>query len=241
MNKTILTATLAALTVSTAPVAFPGEGGVEEKADTGTTTSEWKAAGVFTTSAVAGLAAAGPAGMIIGALGGAYLGEQVKKADQLDQSELQRAEYEMQLSQLKTQLANADVKVGKLSQLALDKLEFQVLFHTGADQLTERGQARVTALADFLREQDGLTVRLTGHADPRGTDEYNNVLSQHRALTIEQSLIEEGIEPYRIERRSFGSLQSTAMKGNHEHYAMERRVDIEIINPALASGVVQAH
>jgi outer membrane protein OmpA-like peptidoglycan-associated protein len=205
------------------------------------TTTGLKQGTVFSTSAVVGAAAGGPLGFVLGALGGAYLGEQIKKADQSKLTELELAEQKMHVAELRTQLARADAKVGELSQLALDTLEFQVLFHTGADQLTERGEARVSALAKFLKKHPGLSVRLTGYADPRGTDEYNNVLSEYRARSVEDVLHELGIEGYRIERRSFGADKSTASRGDHEAYAMERRVDIEIFNPMVADTLVQAH
>ena len=148
---------------------------------------------------------------------------------------------EQQIAELKTRIARADAEIGELSQLALDKLEFQVLFHTGADQLTNRGQARVAALASFLQQHPGLSVRLTGHADPRGTDEYNNVLSDERALSVQKSLEAAGISEYRIERRAFGSLESSSQKGDFEAYAMDRRVEIEIFNPVINPSLVQAH
>ena len=210
-------------------------------ASAGETATGLKQGAIFTTSTIAGAAAAGPVGFILGALGGAYLGEQVKKADQAELTELELAEHKMQVAQLQTQLAQADSKVGELSQLALDKLEFQVLFHTGADQLTERAQARVAALADFLRQHPGLSVRLTGFADPRGTDEYNNVLSDHRARAVQDALQALGVEDYRIARQAFGADRSMAPKGDYEAYAMERRVDIEIFDPAMGDSLVQAH
>lgn len=210
-------------------------------ASAGETATGLKQGAIFTTSSIVGAAAAGPVGFILGALGGAYLGEQVKKADHAEVTELELAEHKMQVAQLQTQLAQADSKVGELSQLALDKLEFQVLFHTGADQLTDRAEARVTALADFLRQHPGLSVRLTGFADPRGTDEYNNVLSDHRARAVQDALRDLGVEDYRIARQAFGSDRSMAPKGDYEAYAMERRVDIEIFDPAMRDSVVQAH
>lgn len=210
-------------------------------ASAGETTTGLKQGAVFSTSAVVGAAAGGPLGFVIGALGGAYLGEQIRKADQSDVTELELAEQKMRVSELRTRLARADAKVGELSQLAMDTLEFQVLFHTGADQLTERGEARVAALANFLNKHPNLSVKLTGYADPRGTDEYNNVLAEYRARSVEDALIELGIDSYRIERQSFGADKSIAPKGDHEAYAMERRVDIEIFNPVMAENLVQAH
>ncbi|MEX1032341.1 MAG: OmpA family protein [Cellvibrionaceae bacterium] len=230
MKKLLLITSIALASTSATVPATAGE-----KATT------LKQGAVFSTAAITGAVAGGPLGFILGAIGGAYLGEQIKTADNAQFTELELAENKMQVAELQTQLAQADAKVGKLSQLALDKLEFQILFHTGADQLTERGEARVGALAKFLQQHPGLSVRLTGYADPRGTDEYNNVLSDHRAQAVQAALKNAGVDNYRIERRAFGADKSMAPKGDYEAYAMERRVDIEIFNPLVANSLVQAH
>ena len=229
--KTIAIATTIALaTTGATQIATAAEGKTKRKQEA-----------VVLTSAFVGAAAGGPVGFILGALGGGFMAGEIEQADQLESTELQLAEKQMQIAQLQTQLASADSKVGELSQLALDKLEFQVMFHTGADQLTERGEARIQALAQFLHAHPGLSIRLTGHADPRGTDEYNNVLSDQRALTVQTALESQGIDNYRIERRAFGSDKSGSIKGDYEAYAMDRRVDIEIYNPMIVSSLVQAH
>ena len=231
VKKLILTSSLAAAAVATAPATL---------AETSGKTAA-KQGIVFSTATIAGAALGGPLGMVVGALGGAYMGEHIEKADTAKQTELALAESKMQVAELQVQLARADAQVGELSSLALDKLEFQVLFHTGADQLTERGRARVVALAKFLQQHPDLSVRLTGHADPRGTDEYNNVLSEHRAISVQNALATLGVDERRIDRLGLGSNRSTAPKGDYEAYAMERRVDIEIYKPAFDVTLIQAH
>ncbi len=197
-----------------------------------------KQGAVFTTSTIAGAVLGGPVGFILGALGGAYMGEQIEKADHADYTAWELAEAEDQIVELHTQLASANNAVENLSNVAMQSLEFQVLFHTGEDQLNTRSVKRVEALGRYLEKNPGLSVRLVGRADPRGTDEYNNVLSEHRALAVQNALETYGIESHRIERRAYGASQSTAAKGDHEAYALERRVDIEVFNPA-AKGFAQ--
>lgn len=203
---------------------------------------------VFSASTILGAVAAGPAGLVLGALGGAYLGGQIEKADQSSHTETQLAERDMELAHLQSQLlqadeelARSDARLTELSQIALDTLEFQVLFHTGADQLTDYAQARVAAVANFLNKHPRLSIRLSGYADPRGTDEYNNVLADQRALAVERALLDLGIDAARIERRSFGADRSTATRGDYEAYTLERRVDIEVFSDMEAEGLAQAH
>jgi outer membrane protein OmpA-like peptidoglycan-associated protein len=230
MKKLAIATSIALATTGATQAASAAEGKTQRKQEA-----------VVLTSAFVGAIAGGPVGFILGALGGGYMAGEIEQADKAELTELELAEKNMQLAQLQTQLAKADTKVGELTQLALDKLEFQVMFHTGADRLTERGEARVQALAQFLKQHPGLSVRLTGHADPRGTDEYNNVLSDQRALTVQATLEAQGVDSYRIERRAFGADKSEAIKGDYEAYAMDRRVDIEIYNPMIVSSLVQAH
>lgn len=207
-----------------------------------------KQGAVFSTSTILGAAAGGPLGLMFGALGGAYLGGQIEKADRASHTDMQQAEHNMQLANLQDQLAEsdeqlvqADARLDELSQIALDSLEFQVLFHTGADQLTDYAQERVIAVANFLGKHPGLAIRLSGYADPRGTDEYNNVLADQRALAVEKALLDLGISAERIERRSFGADRSTAARGDYEAYALERRVDMEIVQDRQSNRVVRAH
>lgn len=230
MKKLVLVTSIALASAGASELTFAVEGKTQRKQEA-----------VVLTSALVGAAAGGPVGFVLGALGGGYMAGEIEKADEAEITELELAEKTMQLAQLRTELSRADAKVGELTELALDKLEFQVMFHTGADQLTARGNARVQALGQFLDKHPGLSVRLTGHTDPRGTDEYNNVLSDQRALTVQKALEGVGIEAYRIERRSFGSDKSVSINGDYEAYAMDRRVDIEIYNPLIASSLVQAH
>ena len=201
--------------------------------------TEVKQGTIFTTSTVAGAVLGGPVGFILGALGGAYMGEQMEKADSADKTSWKLAEAEAHIAELHTQLAQANTRASDLADFAMDSLEFQVLFHTGADSLTQRGKEKVAALAAFLRDNPGLSVRLGGHTDPRGTDEYNNVLADHRALAVQNALEVRGVTLDRIERRAFGASQSTSSKGDFEKYAMERRVDIEIFDPVNTAGMAQ--
>ncbi len=206
--------------------------------------TEAKQGSTFITSTVLGAVAGGPVGFVLGAIGGVYMGEHIKKSDSLGEAQglLQNTKVELGQSQneildLRRQLANTRVKAQQLQELAINNMKFQVLFRTGQDELTDRGKEKVHTLAKFLEQNPSLVVRLNGHADPRGTDKYNNVLSDFRALNVENDLMEAGIDPTRIERVAHGAMASTASKGDLEAYAMERRVNIEIFNPSNQTSV----
>ncbi|MFA0810506.1 OmpA family protein [Microbulbifer epialgicus] len=216
MKKAIMAAVLTSLIAS----------GVQAKEHTESTLTPAKQATVFTSAAIAGAAVGGPVGFIAGALGGAWLGEQIKQADEADMLATQLTESRAELSNLAQQLDAARLSANDASQLALDSLQFQMLFTTGEDELQEGQLQQLGTMADFLKRHPHLQIQLEGHADPRGSDGYNNVLSDQRALSVEQALVSLGIDASRISRRALGSTYSQATRGDVDAYAMERRVDI---------------
>jgi peptidoglycan-associated lipoprotein len=72
----------------------------------------------------------------------------------------------------------------------------------------------------------GRSLRLIGHADPRGTSEYNMTLGQGRADTVEQYLDRRGVRQSQVGATSRGAMDAT---GNDETgWAHDRRVDVTL-------------
>jgi peptidoglycan-associated lipoprotein len=67
-------------------------------------------------------------------------------------------------------------------------------------------------------------MRLVGHADPRGTDEYNMGLGQRRAGSVSAYLVKKGLAEDRMETSSRGELDATG--SDDQGWAKDRRVDI---------------
>lgn len=126
-------------------------------------------------------------------------------------------------------------------RLPATQLQLEVMFDTGEDQLSTANRRALEVLARFLLEHSHLAVRLDGFADPRGTDEYNNVLSEYRARAVQEALMASGIAPERIERRAHGAGLTRATAGDYQSYALERRVDIHIYNPAEQETLASTH
>ena len=201
--------------------------------------TEQKIGGTIFGSALAGLAVGGPVGAIVGVIGGHIAGKQMEAHEHKDQMSDALVANAKEIDRLKWQLANVQQDNQALQLLSIHQLEFQVLFNTGKDELNQRGQKKVTQLAEYLAQRPELNIRLDGFADPRGTDEYNNVLSQHRALSVKQALIDAGVAERRISTYSHGSNLSTAKNGNIDDYATERRVNIEITPAEMSTANTQ--
>ncbi|WP_308363778.1 MULTISPECIES: OmpA family protein [unclassified Microbulbifer] len=202
----------------------------------GSKLTQAKQATVFTGAAIAGAAVGGPVGFIAGALGGAWLGEQIEQAEEATMLASQLTESRAELSTLAQQLDAARLSANDASELAVDSLQFQLLFTTGDDQLQEGQLHQLSALADFLQRHPQVEVHLEGRADPRGSDGYNNVLSDQRALSVQRALETFGVNSGRINRRALGASQSQAPRGDADAYALERRVDIHFSLPESMAG-----
>ncbi|MFT7558456.1 MAG: outer membrane protein OmpA-like peptidoglycan-associated protein [Flavobacteriales bacterium] len=184
-----------------------------------------KGAGKITGTAILGGIAGGPIGFFVGAILG------TRMADQGKEKLTQERNLEMNIatvSVLKTELEHRSVEIANLEKLIDEKMQLQVYFNTGQDTLSLEDKSNLESLSDFLKDNDELHITIDGHADPRGTDEYNNLLSQERANSVASTLIEQGIDGERIAAKGYGSRFSSATTGNLRAYAGERKVKIEV-------------
>ena len=98
------------------------------------------------------------------------------------------------------------------------------------DAFDIRGDARAAldAKLPILRANAGLQIRVAGHADERGSDQYNDALGQRRAASVRRYLTDNGIDAARIAIVSYGE-QRPAMSGADENaWARNRRAEFEI-------------
>ncbi len=215
--------------------------GTALSASTESSSTGLKQGAAFTTSAVAGAALGGPVGFFLGALGGAYMGEQIKQADEAETMSESLAVAKTEIERLHEQLAFNQQRADEFQALAMDSLDLNVLFRTASDTLTEHGRLRVESLANLLQRYPQMQVRLDGHADPRGTDEYNNVLAHYRAQAVREVLINAGVSAERIDTYSHGANRSVAATGDLKAYASDRKVTVDVSLPVEPSAVVMGH
>src|SRR5579859_3257940 len=65
-------------------------------------------------------------------------------------------------------------------------------------------QSKLSAVADYLKSNGSDAVRIEGHCDERGTEEYNRSLGERRALALREALAGAGVDPSRVDTVSFG-------------------------------------
>ncbi len=84
----------------------------------------------------------------------------------------------------------------------------------------------IQAHAKFLAKNPAVNVKLEGHADERGTPEYNIALGEKRAKAIADMFRSYGVSNSQIEVISYGEERPVAMGHNESDWAQNRRVQI---------------
>ncbi|MBC8097378.1 MAG: OmpA family protein [Akkermansiaceae bacterium] len=84
---------------------------------------------------------------------------------------------------------------------------YTVHFAYDSSALRSAEKAKVASVADYLKANARDAVRVDGHCDERGTEEYNRSLGERRALAVREELIRLGIDGSRIDTKSFGEDQ----------------------------------
>ena len=99
----------------------------------------------------------------------------------------------------------------------------RVLFAVDQSTIDEAARATLTGQADFLARNPEYTALIEGHADERGTREYNLALGDRRASAARDYLLAKGIDAARIRTVSYGK-ERPAMSGSNEtSWAKNRR------------------
>lgn len=124
-----------------------------------------------------------------------------------------------------------DVLRGGLRVMNVDlgsPCQFVVLyFDTDTAELTRSAESTLTALVSCY-EASADPVRVDGHADERGTTDYNLALSYRRALVVQAFLASHGVDKARLPVSSFGEERPAETGGTEEAWARNRRVELTL-------------
>lgn len=104
-----------------------------------------------------------------------------------------------------------------------------VYFEYDSDELSPDARATLDAKLSIFRANASLRVRIAGHTDERGSDEYNLALGQRRAASVKRYLSDQGIDGGRLDIVSFGEERPAVSASNEEAWRMNRRAEFEIV------------
>lgn len=109
--------------------------------------------------------------------------------------------------------------------------EMATMIHFDYDSYAIRSsdQALLNRKGEILRANPAARIRVVGHADDRGSDEYNLALGMRRATAAKEYLVRLGIEAGRIEVASLGEEVPLDTSATESAWAANRRGEFEII------------
>lgn len=114
-----------------------------------------------------------------------------------------------------------------------------VNFEFDRSRLTAEAEAILDDVATELNTYPDIEVELSGHTDSRGSDTYNQSLSEKRAASVKRYLMDQGISGARMTSIGFGESQPVADNETDEGRQKNRRVELKITSgvakPASAS------
>jgi len=126
--------------------------------------------------------------------------------------------------------AGAGAGSGIAGQPAPDTIEYfnlvvgdRVFFDTDSSSIRADQQGTLIKQAQWLAQYPATTVTIEGHADERGTREYNLALGARRANAVRSFLVSQGVDSGRLRTVSYGKERPVALCSNESCWSQNRR------------------
>ncbi len=175
--------------------------------------------GGYTTGPAGGLQSGGNNGMGNNGLGG---GSQFDNNNFQTGNDIQGS-GDLSGSDLPT---NPDAFTGKTE----DRLDSSTIyFDFDSYSVNPNELPKIVSVAELMREKPNSLVRIEGHCDERGTEEYNRALGERRALSIRDVLVREGVSVSRINTESWGEDRPAVDGQNEAAYSKNRRGEFVLL------------
>jgi peptidoglycan-associated lipoprotein len=120
-------------------------------------------------------------------------------------------------------LASAGVATPGSQQDFVVNVGDRVFFETDSTELTTQSRAILDKQAQWLQQYGNYTFTIEGHADERGTREYNIALGARRAQTVRDYLAARGIQVARMRTVSYGKERPVAVCNDISCWSQNRR------------------
>jgi len=105
----------------------------------------------------------------------------------------------------------------------------RVFFDTDSSELTAQSRATLDKQAQWLNQYGNYAFTIEGHADERGTREYNIALGARRAQTVREYLISRGVQAQRMHTISYGKERPVAVCNDISCWSQNRRA-VTVLN-----------
>jgi outer membrane protein OmpA-like peptidoglycan-associated protein len=155
--------------------------------------------------------------------------KQAEEADLARQkAESEKAELRKRLlDQLNSVLQTTDSARGLIVNMS------DVLFDTGRYTLKPAAREKLAKISGIVLAHPGLNLQVEGHTDSVGTTEYNQLLSEQRASSVRDFLVQQGVSPASVTAFGFGESQPVATNDTAEGRQRNRRVELVVTGDVI--------
>jgi peptidoglycan-associated lipoprotein len=144
-----------------------------------------------------------------------------QRQDSIDEANRRRAEEE-------ARRAAAERDASAAASALRNDMNAMIHFDYNVADIRSEDQAVLDRKAAIMQANTAMRIRISGHADERGSDEYNLALGNRRAAAAKRYLMNRGVDGSRIDVISYGEERPIAMGGTEDAYAQNRRDEFEM-------------
>ena len=101
-----------------------------------------------------------------------------------------------------------------------------ILFDFDKSDIRSNEAGKVAVIATYLQQNPSAEIGIDGYADPRGTDSYNQALSERRVMSIRDALAKAGVPGGKIVSGAFGENRPVCGEATEECWQRDRRVEV---------------
>jgi peptidoglycan-associated lipoprotein len=127
-----------------------------------------------------------------------------------------------------TSVQTGQVDTSEIEDVAVETVTADTIFYFDFDKALLKPESRAALLEhSAMLQSNPRNVSLEGHADERGTREYNMALGERRAQAVKEFLVLQGVSPSLIEVISYGEERAAAYGSNEDAWGLNRRVELK--------------
>ncbi len=149
------------------------------------------------------------------------------------------AYMDRQERQMRERTAGTGIEVERQGDQLVLNMPGDVTFETASASVQPQFQSSLDQVAATLRDYPSTYIDIYGHTDSRGSDSYNQSLSERRASSVSGYLSSRGVQAARIAARGFGESQLKCAETDAAGLRCNRRVEIRI-SPVTEGDVAAA-
>ena len=103
-----------------------------------------------------------------------------------------------------------------------------ILFDFDKSDIRSNETSKVADIASYVKQNPSTMVGIDGYADPRGTDKYNQALSERRVNAVRDALMRAGVARDKIQTGAFGEMRLKCQEATEACWQSDRRVEVLI-------------